>query len=108
VREAITETFTTVGMNWGNAAAVAAYITQVALNCARHRLHSVIIPLLNYAAEMLDQHMLHFIRATGGWAAFTVAFRPERTVSWGNILMNFVAGAIVVSLASVIFSLYMR
>jgi hypothetical protein len=83
-------------------------MTQVAVSCARNRFRSVIIPLLNYSAYILGLRVLLSIRADGGWAGFTVPFRPESTASWRNVPMTFATGGIFVSLVSVICSLFMR
>ena len=86
VRSTIEETFSAGAASWGHIAAVSAFITQVGLNCARHRLHVAIVPLVNYGAEMLGDRLSGFIRSNGGWAAFTLAFRGDRAEhhnTWG-------------------------
>jgi hypothetical protein len=104
VVQVLEEAFAASTRSWGYMAIVAAYITQVAMNCARHRMHSAIIPVINYAAVTFDKHLTAFVRGNGGWSAFALALRSDdREASHLQMVLTFLAGAFAVTILSALF-----
>jgi hypothetical protein len=104
VVQVLEEAFAASARGWGYMATVAAYVTQVAINCARHRLHNAIIPVINYAAVTFDKHLTAFVRDNGGWSAFALALRcDDREPSQLQMVLTFLAGAFAVTILSVLF-----
>jgi hypothetical protein len=95
--------------NWGHVAALVVFITQLALNCARYRLHDAIIPLINYTAECFDQRLTGFVRSNGGWVGFAHVFGDDDHASpWVQTVASFLAGALGLGALAVLASVYLR
>ena len=62
---------------WGCMIAISIFLIHVAIRCSDQDMEEQIAPIIDYSAQLADENLMAFVRAHGGWSAFTLAFRAE-------------------------------